>query len=61
MKKLLIKLGLFNKTEMTLDEYIISIRPTTVKLSCTVIRTNSQQGNNKRDDGPEEAGCLVTA
>lgn len=61
MKKLLIKLGLIKHKEMTLDEYIISIRPKARELSRTTIKHTPSKTNHNNNEGPEEAGCLVTA
>ncbi len=54
MEKLLIRLGL--KRELTLDEYIISIRPKKRELSNILVTIEPFKNDN--DNGPEEAGCL---
>ena len=67
MKNLLRKLGLMKEEkEMTLDEYIISIRPKTRELShlyTTVLPSAKVEEEEEDDsqDGPEEAGCMVPA
>lgn len=69
MKNLLKMFGLIKeKKEMTLDEYIVSIRPASVELSQTYlsvhpVKNTAERKINKKDDdnGPEEAGCLVLA
>ncbi|MEO2061938.1 MAG: hypothetical protein ABGW97_03060 [Christiangramia sp.] len=55
--------------EMTLDEYIISIRPKTQQLSqikltalpSEIIRARKANIKDDKDNGPEEAGCMVLA
>ncbi|MEO2059413.1 MAG: hypothetical protein ABGW76_04980 [Mesonia sp.] len=56
------------KSEMTLDEYIISIRANKQELSyiSTPVTAADYQHIRKKkdsddDNGPEEAGCLVLA
>lgn len=57
------------ENEMTLDEYIISIRPKCQELSyistpVTAADYPKDKTENRGDDddnGPEEAGCLVLA
>lgn len=68
MKKFLQKIGLLRvEKAMTLDEYIISIRPKNRKLSYLTVpifpEDLERAKDNRRDDdnGPEEAGCLVLA
>ncbi len=63
MKKLLRILGIIKEEkEMSLDEYIISIRPQKRQLSRISVQATKKQKDNKNDnDGPEEAGYMIPA
>ena len=68
MRKFLQKIGLIKvEKEMTLDEYIISIRPKRRELALTYATVTPEdiervrKGNRDDDNGPEEAGCLILA
>jgi hypothetical protein len=68
MKQIFKFFGLTKKREMTLDEYIISIRPKERQLSSLyttveplINTTSSEKEDLDKGEGPEEAGCLVPA
>ncbi|WP_139277102.1 hypothetical protein [Salegentibacter echinorum] len=58
-------MGWKQKDQISLDEYIVSIRPKRIELSRTAIPVYDEDiihsRRNNDDNGPEEAGCLVPA